>query len=434
VYQIEAWSAVRTAWREPRIGDQVSTVSFNVIALGLTSLLTDVSSEMIASILPLFLVTYLGLTPMHLGMIDGLSHAATALLRIAGGWTADRFDRCKPVAAAGYAISLAARALLLIGQGALAVAAGLAIDRLGKGIRTAPRDVLIALSSRQERLGVAFGVHRAMDGAGAMLGPLLAMAVLAAVPGGFDVVFVTSVVFGACGLAALLLLVRERPRTAATGTPSRHGDETDPAAAGLRSGRERTLLVTVFGVPPFRRLTAAAVLLSLMTIGDGLLYLLLQRRSGLSGFLLPAMYVGTSVSYAILAQPGGRLADAIGHNRAFIAGHVLLTLVYVAAIFSSGRPGVAIGCVLGLGGYYALTDGVAAAAAAGVLPRRILGTGLACLSTATSLGRLGASVMFGALWTYWGGDVALVWCAAGLASTAAASAWLIRRQVVATSA
>ncbi len=416
VYQIEAWSAVRAAWREPRVRGRVSTVSANVVALGLTSLLTDVSSEMVASVLPLYLVTYLGLTPMHLGIVDGLSHSATALLRVAGGWASDRFERCKPVAAAGYALSFLSRVLLLFSQSALPVAVSVSIDRLGKGIRTAPRDVLISLSTEQERLGLAFGVHRAMDSAGAMLGPLVAIAVLAAVPGGFDVVFVMSIAFGGCGLAALLLLVSERPRSAMV---SKRQTVVDS---------EQSRLVAVFGIAPFRRLAAVAGAFSLMTVGDGLLYLLLQRRAGLSGFLLPAMYVATSISYAILAQPGGRLADAVGRGRAFVAGHVVLALVYLAALFSSGRPSIAIWCVLGLGGYYALTDGVVAAAVAGVLPRRMLGTGLACLSTATSVGRLCSSVMFGALWTLWGDDVALVVCVVALASTmVTASAWLARQ-------
>ena len=147
--------------------------------LGLTSLLTDISSEMVTSILPLYLVLTLGLTPLQFGFIDGLSQAVAAFARLGSGLLADRWRNHRAVAAAGYGLSALSRLLLLAAGGAWGLlSSAIVLDRIGKGIRTSPRDALISLSSAPERLGLAFGVHRALDTIGALLGPLLAFAIL----------------------------------------------------------------------------------------------------------------------------------------------------------------------------------------------------------------------------------------------------------------
>ena len=168
-------------------------VAPNVWFLGITSLLTDVSSEMVASILPLYLVVTLGMSPFMFGVIDGMYPGITALVRWFGGIAGDRMKRHKELAAAGYAVSAVSRiAWLVVGANPAGIAATVTADRMGKGVRTAPRDALISLSSAREDLGQSFGVHRAMDAAGAMLGPLTAFVVLAAAPQRFDLIFVVS--------------------------------------------------------------------------------------------------------------------------------------------------------------------------------------------------------------------------------------------------
>src|SRR5919198_5027165 len=176
---------------------RIAGVKRNVVNLGLTSLFTDISSEMVSTVLPLYLVFFLRLTPLQFGMLDGLYQGGAALIRLVGGVAADRSQRYREVAALGYGLSALSKIGLLLGAsgGPGLLAATLFVDRTGKGIRTAPRDALISLSSEQHTLGTSFAVHRALDTAGAMIGPLLGFGVLALIPNGFDVVFLTSLCF-----------------------------------------------------------------------------------------------------------------------------------------------------------------------------------------------------------------------------------------------
>src|SRR4051794_31007702 len=193
MYQIDGLSAVRTAVRQSKSRLLFPAVAPNVIALGFTSLLTDISAEMVATVLPVYLVLHLGLTPLRYGVVDGLYNGATALLVLVGGMTADRGRRHKQIAALGYGISAACKLGLLAAGGVWSsIVATVAVDRAAKGLRTAPRDALISLSASRANLAVSFGVHRALDSAGAMLGPLVALMLLLFLPNAFDVVFMAS--------------------------------------------------------------------------------------------------------------------------------------------------------------------------------------------------------------------------------------------------
>lgn len=356
MYQVEAWSALRRARRDADGGFRWLHVRRNVWALGFTSLFTDVSSEMVATVLPVYLVLYLGLTPFQFGIVDGLYHGVTALLRLASGVAVDRGGRCKEIALAGYGASAVSRlALLAAGASWPLIAGVVAFDRAAKGARTVPRDVLISLSSRPDGLATAFGVHRALDSAGAILGPLIALAILAALPNAFDVVFVASFSVAVVGLGVLLLFVTNAERPPA---PAPAPASVTPLAAGRR----------ILEVPGLLRLTVAATMLGAATVSDGFLYLLLQREAGFNPGLFPLLYVGTSGCYLALAVPAGGLADRIGRQRAFLAGYGLLAAAYAATMQSGiGLPGVAA-CLLLLGAHYALTDGVLMAFASGRLP------------------------------------------------------------------
>ena len=397
-------------------------VSRTVVLLGLTSMFTDISSEMVVAILPLYLVFGLGLSPVQFGVVDGLYQGVSALVRIASGVAGDRLSRHKEVAAAGYGLSAISRlALPLVGGALSAITAIITIDRIGKGIRTAPRDAMIALSSPRETRATAFGVHRALDTAGAMLGPLVAFGILALAPRGYDAVFVASFCFAGIGLAILWLLVDPVP--ASDADPS--GLEDDPAATLQRPTMRET--VAVLGTARFGMLVVVGSALALATVSDAFVYLSLQRRLDLDTTLLPLLYIGTATAYMLLAIPAGRLADRYGRVRVFLCGHALLLLLYgILLVPGAGTPHLLAVLVL-LGGYYAATEGVLMALASTLLPRSLQATGLAVVVTGTSLGRLLSAIAFGALWTWQGPETALVVFLCGLAAALAAALVVLTR-------
>lgn len=371
----------------------------NVFFLGLTSLLTDISSEMVTSILPLYLVLTLGLTPLQFGFIDGLSQAVAAFARLGSGLLADRWRNHRAVAAAGYGLSALSRLLLLAAGGAWGLlSSAVVLDRIGKGIRTSPRDALISLSSAPERLGLAFGVHRALDTIGALLGPLLAFAILWLLADAYDVVFVASFFFGLVGLATLLCFVRNVA----------HGGSSAPARRPIRVSAAR-----LFAHGPFRTLVMAGSVLGLMTVADSFFFLMIQRKLSMAPEMFPLLYVATALAYLLLAVPAGRLSDRVGRGRVFLIGHGLLVLGCVNLLWSD-HAFVGLLSLALLGGYYALTDGVLMAAASACLPADLRATGLAALATATGVARMAASVLFGAIWGMQGAEFALGVFALGL--------------------
>ncbi|MFE2728658.1 MFS transporter [Kitasatospora sp. NPDC059327] len=380
-----------------------------VVALGAVSLVTDVSSEMVTAVLPLYLVLGLGLSPLQFGFLDGLFNGATALVRLLGGRLADRGGgRHRTVAGVGYLLSALSRlGLLLAGGAAGGIAAALAADRLGKGLRTAPRDALISLSAPPEALGRAFGVHRAMDTTGALLGPLVAFAVLWATADAYDAVFVVSFATGLLGVLVLVLFV---PAGAAA-----PGRTAAPKPARRRSG--------ALGDPAFRRVVTAAALLGAATIGDSFLYLLLQRGLDLPAVLFPLLPLGAAACYLLLAVPVGRLADRTGRRTPFLCGHGALLAAYLTLTAAPSWATAVLTLVL-LGVFYAATDGVLMALAGPVLPPDGRAGGLAVLQTGQALARLVGAAGFGAAWTWWGPRPALTVAAVALAA-ALAAAWRI---------
>ncbi|MEU7753929.1 MFS transporter [Micromonospora sp. NPDC049171] len=371
---------------------RLALVSGNVVALGAVSLITDVSAEMVAAVLPLYLVLGLQLSPVAFGVLDGVHTGATALLRVVGGFAADRFRRRKLIAGIGYTLSAVAKlGLLLAGRSIPAIGAVIAVDRLGKGVRSAPRDALITLSTPPEALGRAFGVHRAMDSVGAFLGPLAAFAVLLVVGQSYDAVFVTSFCVAALAVVVLVLFVRERPTDQTTDGPTVSVRE---AFGLLRAG-------------PARRLVLAAALLGLATIGDGFVYLLLQRREDLGLRWFPLLAVGTSLAYLLLAAPLGVLADRIGRLPVVLGGYTALGATYLLLAGPvDGGPLIALTLLL-YGGFYAATDGVLIALAGPILPARLRTTGIALVQTGQALAYLVSSVLFGLAWQAWGPQAAI---------------------------
>ncbi|MFF0214508.1 MFS transporter [Streptomyces vinaceus] len=381
-----------------------------VLALGTVSLITDVSSEMVTAVLPLYLVAGLGLSPLGFGLLDGIYNGISALVRLTGGHLGDRLGRHKALAGLGYGLSALCKPLLLLAHTLPAIGAVLALDRTGKGLRTAPRDALISLAAAPEDRGRAFGVHRAMDTAGALIGPLLAFLILRGAADGYDAVFTVSACVAALGVLVLVLFVPGR-RTAPGAEPV-----SLRAAFGL------------LGLRDLRRISVCALLLGLCTVSDAFVFLLLQRATGIADRWFALLPLGTAAAFFLLALPLGRLADRIGRWRVFLGGHLALLLAY--GLLLAGGAGDGHGTVLPYavlllhGGFYAATDGVLMAAAAGAVPEEHRGGGLALVQTGQALARFAASLGFGAAWTVWGPRPALAVAAALLAAAAAACALL----------
>jgi hypothetical protein len=260
----------------------VRRVAATVFLLGVVSMLTDISSEMVGAVLPLYLTAELGMGLIAYGFVDGLYQGVSAVLRIAGGYVGDRRDRPKWVATAGYSVSALSRLAMLPAHGPALLTAVVTADRLGKGLRTAPRDALIADITEPDMLGRAFGVHRALDTLGAAIGPLAAFAVLLAVPDGYSSIWVVSFAFAIVGVAVMVLAVPDRRADPGTARPAARGLLRAMVAAGLRGP------------------LVAFALLGLCTVGDGFLYLSLQRRDGFAALWFPLLYVGTNVAYLFL--------------------------------------------------------------------------------------------------------------------------------------
>ncbi|MFS0866269.1 MFS transporter [Microbacterium sp. 179-B 1A2 NHS] len=385
------------------------TVSSTVVTLGVVSMLTDISSESVAAILPLYVTGVLGLSTIAFGVLDGLYQGVTAFARIAGGYTSDRSGQPKWVAFGGYAAAAVARIGLLWASGFAALSVVLTADRIGKGVRTAPRDALIAAASAPEDRGRAFGIHRMLDNIGAALGPLIAFVILWAVPDGFEIVFAASLVFALIGVLILGVLVPNVRTRAPRGRPA-----------------ERRFDWAVVGRGPMRRVLAAAGVLGLLTIGDGFVYLVLQARSDFAAQWFPLLYVGTNVAFLAFAIPLGRLSDRVGRARVFVVGHLGLLAAYVVAALAIDDLLATLLCLAFLGAFYAATDGVLAALAAELTTPETRATGIAAAQTVVAVSRFGAASAFGVLWFVLGPETALLLVAVLFAVAVPAAALLLR--------
>jgi predicted MFS family arabinose efflux permease len=405
-----------------RRGRRRIAVSRTVILLGLVSLFTDLSQEMVTAVLPLYLTYQVRLSPLQFGFIDGMYQGATALVRLLGGLVADRKERHKEVAATGYGASaLCKLGLVAVGGAWLGTTAVLMVDRLGKGIRTAPRDSLISLSSNNANLGRSFGVHRALDTVGAMLGPLAAFVLLAQLPGQYNTVFLVSFSIALVGLGILVLFVENR-RT------SEKAPEADAAeAAEPKPPVSLRMALGLFRDARFRVIALVGSGLGLLTVSDAFVYLVIQRDTHLDVKWFPLLFLGTAMAYLGFAIPIGRLADRIGRGRVFLGGHVALLAVYGILRFVDLGTAAVLCSLLLFGLYYASTDGVLMALASPTIPERLRTSGFALITTGTATTRFLSSVIFGAVWVAGGPQAATLVFFAGLAVMLPSAALALRR-------
>ncbi len=357
----------------------------NVVALGAVSFLTDVATEMTYPLIPVFLATVLGASATYVGTIEGAAETTAALLKLAGGWWSDRVTRRKPLVLIGYALASAVRPLTGLARSAVQVLGIRVTDRVGKGIRSSPRDALIADSVDPAIRGRAFGFHNAADNLGAMLGPLLAFAFLRWEGLPLRTVFLLTAIPGALAVLVLIFGVREVPRTA---PPKK--DE----GAGLK--------VSLGG-----RFWAYLGVLLLFTLGNSTDAFLLLRAGqlGVATSLIPILWALLNLVKALSNTPGGILSDRIGRKPLIAAGW----LVYAAVYFLFSHAGKtwhawALFAVYGL--YFGLTEGVEKALVADLVPEDRRGAAFGWYNLAIGIGALPASLLFGALWDRWGSATA----------------------------
>ncbi|MFF9813126.1 MFS transporter [Streptomyces sp. NPDC014006] len=415
MYLTDRSAPAQTGADAGRIRGRRPAVAPVVLVLGTVSLITDISSEMVTAVLPLYLVSTLGFSPLGFGTLDGIYNGVSALVQLTGGHLADRVRGHKLMAGLGYGLSALCKPLLLLAGSLGTLGTVLALERTGKGLRTAPRDAMISLSTPAANQGRAFGVHRAMDTTGAMLGPLTAFLILRAAADGYDAVFGVSTCVAVLGVLVLVLFVpgRRQPGRTEEAGPPRPKPSVGEALALLR-------------LPRLRALAGCAALLGLTTVSDAFLYLLLQRRAGVGDAWFTLLPLGTAVVFLLLAVPMGALADRVGRRTVFLAGHLALLAAYALLLWAPAAP-VLAPVVLALHGtFYAATDGVLPAALAGVVPEHLRASGLAIVGTSQALARFCCSLGFGAAWTMWGDGPALACSAAGLVCCAVVAGLVLR--------
>jgi MFS family permease len=373
----------------------------NVLWLSAVSLLNDSASEMIYPLLPLFLTQVLGVGPAFLGVLEGVTESASSLLKLAGGWVADRTGRRKPLMVAGYALAALGRPLIGIATAGWQVLGIRFADRVGKGLRSAPRDALLAGSVPEEHRGAAFGIHRAADHAGAVLGPLMAAGLLYFFHDRLRTVFLLAVVPGLVTVAVLLWKVREDgPRDA----------RAPAAAAGSSKPRLRDL------GPAFPRYLAVLFLFTLGNASDAFL-LLRARTLGVAEPLIPLLWGALHVSKMGFNVLGGRLGDRVGPRRPIIAGWLVYAAVYAGFAVAAAEWQVwALFLVYGV--FYGLTEPTEKALVASIAPPAQRGSAFGAYHFAIGLGALPASLLFGVVWDRFG-PAAAFQVGAGLALSAA---------------
>lgn len=375
-----------------------SGISGNVLILGLVSFLTDVSSEMIYPLLPLFVATLPGGSAVFLGLIEGAAESTAAFLKLMSGSWSDRVRSRKGLVLAGYSLSALARPLVALAVSPLGVLLVRVSDRVGKGVRTSPRDALIADSSPPDGRGKAFGFHRSMDHAGAVVGPLLATAALYLLADDLRTVFWLAGIPGLLAVALIILKVREVPREAALLSPSKR------------------LLPGPLPRGPIRGYLAILLLFTLGNSSDAFL-LLKAGQSGMSASRVALLWTAFHVVKMLAAMPFGALSDRIGRKRVIICGWVVYAVSYGG--FALAHSQWQIWCVfLFYGIFYGLTEGVERAFVADMAPSEQNGTAFGWYNLAIGVGALPASLIFGAIWT-WAGPATAFTFGAGLAGVAA---------------
>lgn len=379
----------------------LAVIARNVKLLALVSFFTDVASDMIYPLLPIFLSSVLGVSAAGLGLIEGLAESVSSLMRIPVGMWSDRLRRRKPYVVFGYVLASVVRPLVGVAQGAGQVLAIRLADRFGKGIRTAPRDALIADSVEASQRGYAFGLHRSADNLGAVVGPLIAWAVLGAGLTDLRGLFLWAALPGALAVGTLLLVREVRP--AAAPVPADAAPARAPAPDAPLGGA-------------FRRYLGVLFLFTLSTSTDAFL-LLRASQLGVPTALVPVLWAMLHVVKSGSAVIGGALSDRFGRRPLILGGWTVYAAVYLGfAHASAAWHAWALFLVYGL--YFGMTEGVEKALVADLAPTTRRGTAFGWFNAVVGLAALPASVLFGVVWERFGSAAAFT-MGAGVAAAAA---------------
>ncbi len=369
------------------IASAAARIPRTVIALGMVSLLTDLSSEMIYPLLPLFLASVLGASAMALGLIEGVAESTAALLKVASGIWTDRTQRRRPLIVAGYTLSGMMRPLIGLAIVWPAVLALRFADRIGKGLRTSPRDALIADVTDERARGTAYGFHRAMDHAGAVLGPLVAAALLSIAGLPLRQVFLLSAIPAVAVLVVLGLGVKE-----------------PPVSRAMRPVTAKRLAPWNSLGPDYRRLLIAVLIFTLGNSTDAFLLLRLSE-TGVSAGGIALLWSAHHVVKMTSNYFGGRLSDRVGPRVMIRAGWLFYAAIYLTFGWLNSAPWL-IAVFLAYGIYFGLVEPAERAWVASLVPASLRGTAFGWYHCATGLAALPASVAFGLLWQQWGAAVA----------------------------
>jgi len=353
---------------------------FNIILLGITSLLTDISSEMIYPILPIFLVTTLGASPAILGLIEGIAESLASLLKVFSGYFSDKIKARKPFAIFGYASSALGKCFLYISTNWAYVLVARIIDRFGKGVRTAPRDAFIADSSREGKRGAAFGLHRALDTLGATIGVFIAYFLITRFKGNLRNIFLFSLIPAFLGVV-FLFLVKEKKR------------EIKSTSKKLKFKWHAL----------DKRLKLFLIFTLIFTLGNSSNQFLLLRAQNL-GSPVPRVilfYLVYNIIYGLVAYPASRFSDKIGRKKLLVSGYLFYGLVYLGfAVNNSLNMLWLLFSIYGL--YIGFTEGVEKALVADIAPNELRATAIGLHATFVGIGLLPASFFAGILWKFLG--------------------------------
>jgi MFS family permease len=384
----------------------------NVWAMGLASFLTDVSTDIVYPLLPMFLTTTLGAGVAFVGLIEAVAESTASLLKIVSGWWSDRVAKRKPLVLLGYGLSAATRPVIALAIAPWQVLAARFLDRIGKGVRTSPRDALLADSVLPEQRGAAFALHRAMDNAGAVVGPLVAFVVLAWITRDYRQVFWIATVPTVLAVVVLAIGTREtRPANVATSSDSQSESATLAAAAPFVASC------------PFRWYLGALFLFTLGNSSD--VFLILRATSlGVSDASIPLLWGFLNLMKIVSGLPAGIVSDRIGRKRLIVGGWVLYAVVYAG--FGLAGSAWQIWALLAVYGvFYGMTEAAERALVADFYPTEQRGRAYGLYNGAIGLGAFPASLLMGGLWQQFGAGVAF-FTGAALAAVAAILLWCCR--------
>lgn len=349
----------------------------NVFFAGLVSFFMDVSSEMIYPLMPLFLANVLGINKSLIGLIEGLAEATASLLKVFSGWLSDRIGQRRNLMIAGYAISTLSRPIFALAGFWQQVLAARFIDRLGKGIRTAPRDAIIAESTEPTHLARAFSFHRSMDTMGAVVGPAIAMLLLQLHSGNYQMVFWLSMVPGVMAVATIILFIRDKKE------------------ASFRAAKRPKLTFRHFNW----RMKFFVLITTIFALGNSSDAFLILRAEqvGVAPVIIPAVYLVFNLIYSLSAIPAGIAADRFGKKPLILLGFILFAVLYYG--FAVAGTPASIWVLFGFYGLFmGLTEGIQKGFLATIIPPDFKATAFGVHATAVGLATLPASVIGGLLW------------------------------------